>query len=156
MNISSLRIRRTLTLGGTLAALVLGFAVIQSAAAWAVDAAPLTTTPVSATSIQNKLLDEQSRSADLQSQLWALTGNADQLSTALEAAQAQIVTDADQATALQKDLKDAKAKLAALKKSIRQARTTTVVTKTVRTTAAAATAAPRRGGDDDGGEHGDD
>ncbi len=155
MNISSLRIRRTLTLGGTLAALVLGFVVIQSAAAWAVDAAPLNAAPVSATSIENKLVDEQARSADLQSQLWAITSNADQLSAALEAAQTQIATDADQATMLQKDLKDAKAKLAALQKSIRQARTTTVVTKTVRTTAAApATAAPH--GDDDGGERGDD
>lgn len=156
MNISSLRVRRTITVGGTLAALVLGFAVIQAAAAWAVDAAPLNAAPVSATSIENKLVDEQARSADLQSQLWAITSNADQLSVALEAAQTQITTDADQATALQKDLKDAKAKLVALKKSIRQAQTTTVVTKTVRTTAASAPAAAPRGDDDDGGERGDD
>jgi peptidoglycan hydrolase CwlO-like protein len=156
MNISSLRVRRTLTLGGTLAALVLGFAVIQSAAAWAVDAAPLASTPVSAVSIQNRLVEEQTRSADLQSQLWAITDSADQLSTALEAAQTRIATDTDQAAALRKDLKDAKSRLATLKESIRQARSTTVVTKTVRVAAASGTSAARHGGGEDDGHERDD
>ncbi len=156
MNINSLPIRRILTFGGTVTALVLGFAVIQSAAAWVVDAAPLTTAPVSATSIENKLVDEQARSADLQNHLSGLTTNADQLSSALAAAQAQIVSDADNAAALQQDLRHAKARLAALMKSIRQAKGTTVVTKTVRTVAGATSTPLRHDGGDDDHERGHD
>ena len=42
MTIASLRIRRSLTVVGAGAALILGFAAIQAASAWTAQAAPLT------------------------------------------------------------------------------------------------------------------
>jgi len=139
MNASTLRIRRTLTLVGALAAIFLGLAAIQAAAAWTADAAPLAATPVSAASIESKLEAEQARSADLQAQLDALAANADGLSTALSAAQARIDADAAHAKTLERDLQTAKKKLAALQHSIH------------------VTAAPsKRSGGGDDGEGGDD
>jgi hypothetical protein len=61
MNVSSLRVRRTLTLAGAAAAVILGLAAIQAAAAWTASAAPLAVTPTSATSIETRLLEEQAR-----------------------------------------------------------------------------------------------
>lgn len=67
MKIHSLRIRRSVTLAGAVAALILGFAAIQAAAAWSASAAPLAASPASAKSIEARLLDEQARSAGRQS-----------------------------------------------------------------------------------------
>ncbi len=131
MNVSSIRIRRTLTLAGALAALVLGFAAIQAAAAWTASTAPLAVTPTSAKTIETKLLDEQARSADLQDQLQTITGQTDDMAAALAAAQERIAADAQHADDLAKDLAAATKKLKALEKSIHDAaatRTTTVVT----------------------------
>jgi septal ring factor EnvC (AmiA/AmiB activator) len=152
MSVSSLRLRRSLTVAGALAALVLGFAAIQAAAAWTASAAPLSVTPTSATSIESKLADEQTRSADLQAQLGDLSGNAEQLATALAAAQARIDADAKHAAELEKDLQTAKKKLAALQQSIRAA--AAVVAAPAVATSAAAAPRPARGGGgevDDGG-----
>lgn len=158
MTVESLFVRRGLTLIGVIAALMIGFAAIQAARAWTVEAAPLDTTPVSATAVEDALAVEQARSTDLQLQLQSLAANADRLTVALQAAQERIGADGDEATALRQDLKDAKAKLAKLKQSIRHATTATVVTTTRTTT----TAAPsrerereREGGGDDH-EPGDD
>lgn len=152
MNVSSLRIRRSLTLAGALAALILGFAAIQAAAAWTATAAPLSVTPVSVETIESKLQDEQARSADLQLQLRALSGNTEELSTALEAAQARIAADTKHAKDLEKDLKAAKKKLAALQKSIRAAATASVAraaAPVTRTASGARPAEDEREADDD-------
>ena len=149
MNVRTLRIRRSLTLAGALAAIVLGFAAIQAAAAWTADAAPLVVSPTSAKTLEARLVDEQTRSAALETRLGELTGNADQLSAALEAAQRQIKTDNVHAAGLAKDLKAAAKKLATLQQSIRLA-TQTVAVPTP-TSPARAPIAPARGDDGDGG-----
>jgi flagellar motility protein MotE (MotC chaperone) len=157
MNIDSLPVRRMLTLIGVVLALVVGFAAIQAAKTWTVDAAPLDAAPVSATEVQNALVDEQARSAELQAQLAQLAANSEVLTQALQAAQERIDADTDTATTLRQDLKDAKAKLAKLQRSIRNAPPIrTVVTTTRTTTAAPATHSGEHEGEDDEHEHGDD
>ncbi len=145
MNIGSLHIRRSLTVFGVVGAILLGLAAIQGAAAWTATSAPLSVVPVSATSIEAQLLEEQARSADLQAQLLDLSINAGQLSTALEAAQARIDADSTHAKDLERDLQTAKKKLAALQRSIR-------VTSATSTSASAASAPSSGGHDDDDDE----
>lgn len=153
MSIRSIRVRRTMTAAGAVAAIVIGFAAIQAAAAWAANAAPLMVTPLSATSIEARLVDEQARSAALEAQLTDLADNSRRLAAALETAQAQIDTDAQHAAALEQDLQDAKRKLAALKRSIRLASNQSTV---VGTTRVVATTTSTSGGDDGGREGGGD
>lgn len=152
MNITSLPVRRSLTVAGAMAALVLGFVAIQAAAAWTVSAAPLSVAPVSVKTTESKLADEQARSADLKAQLTQLAGRTSEMTVALEAAQAQIDTDTKNAENLEKDLKAAKKKLATLERSIRQSARAAAARTTTRTTTTKA-AAPRpaggEGGDDD-------
>jgi len=143
MNVTSMPIRRTLTVILTVTALLLGFAAIRAASAWTADAAPLVASPASARSIEAALADEQSRSADLQARLSAITGQTEEMSAALKAAQDRIVADALHADGLSKDLSAATKKLKALEKSIKQAaaaaarapRTATVTTRAATTTA---------------------
>ena len=160
LRIGWLPVRRFVTLVGVIAALVLGYASIQAAAAWTAASAPLTMAPVSVASLQDRLALEQARSGDLTAQLESLSTQSTQMTAALEAAQAQIATDADHAKALSKDLKDAKKKLAKLEASIARAkqaaahRSVVVVTKT-KTVAASSTHHEDDEHEDDG-EHGDD
>ena len=136
MNVSNVPIRRTLTVAGALAALVLGFAAIQAAAAWTADAAPLTVAPVSASSIEGRLAEEQARSAELQAELSAVRDDTATLASALEAARARIDAGATHAAELERDLATAKRKLATLQKSIKQAaRAVTISTRTITTDA---------------------
>jgi peptidoglycan hydrolase CwlO-like protein len=151
MHVSSLPIRRSLTVAGALAALILGFSAIQAAAAWTASAAPLAVTPVSANSIEAKLFDEQSRSTDLQAQLTELSGNTQQMAAALEAAQARIDSDTKHAKDLEKDLRIAKKKLAALQRSLRQAAAAPAARAQTTRAAPAPATTTRRGGDDNGG-----
>ena len=65
MNITSMRLRRLITAVGVIAALVLGFGSIKAAAAWTAASAPLTVAPVPVAAIQDRLADEQARSADM-------------------------------------------------------------------------------------------
>jgi DNA repair exonuclease SbcCD ATPase subunit len=150
MNVSSLRVRRTLTLAGAVAAVILGLAAIQAAAAWTASAAPLAVTPTSVTSIETKLLEEQARSKDLEAQLRSITGQTDEMTAALQAAQERIVADARQADDLAKDLAAATKKLKALEASIRKAAATR--TKTAVATTSGGGSAPSH--EDD--EHEDD
>lgn len=121
MSVTSQPIRRTLTVALAIAALALGFFAIRTAAAWTADAAPLVASPASAQTIEAALVDEQGRSAALQSQLDALTGQTQEMAAALVAAQARVVADAKHAEDLAKDLSGANKKLKALEKSIRAA-----------------------------------
>jgi DNA repair exonuclease SbcCD ATPase subunit len=150
MNVSSLRVRRTLTLAGAVAAVILGLAAIQAAAAWTASAAPLAVTPTSVTSIETRLLEEQARSKDLEAQLRSITGQTDEMTAALQAAQERIVADARQADDLAKDLAAATKKLKALEASIRKAAATR--TKTAVATTSGGGSAPSH--EDD--EHEDD
>jgi chromosome segregation ATPase len=155
MNVSSLRIRRTLTLAGAVAAVILGFAAIQAAAAWTASAAPLAVTPTSATSIETKLLEEQARSKDLEAQLKSITGQTDEMTAALQAAQERIVADAKQADDLAKDLAAATKKLKALEASIRKAAATRTKT-VVATTSGGGGASSHEDEEDDAHEDDDD
>ena len=121
MNVTSMPIRRTLTIAVAISALFLGFAAIRAASAWTADAAPLVASPASAKSIEVKLADEQARSADLQARLSEITGQTEDMSAALIAAQDRIVSDAQHAEGLSRDLAAATKKLKALEASIRRA-----------------------------------
>ena len=121
MNVTSMPIRRTLTVMVTVSALLLGLAAIRAASAWTADAAPLVASPASARSIEAALADEQTRSEDLQARLTAITGQTEEMSVALRAAQDRIVADAMHAETLSKDLTAATRKLKVLEKSIRKA-----------------------------------
>ncbi len=108
MTITSTPLRRVVTTVGVVAALLLGFGSIRAAAAWTAASAPLSVAPVSIDQIQERLTAEQARSADLEAQLQSLTNQTTELTTALEAAQAQITADSGHATDLAKQLKAAK------------------------------------------------
>jgi peptidoglycan hydrolase CwlO-like protein len=149
MTITNQPARRLLTIVGVVAAIAVGFTAVQAAAAWTAEAAPLTAKPVSAAAIEARLLDEQTRSADLQRRLTTLSGDTQALATALEAAQARIDAGTAHATELERDLATAKRKLAALQRSIRQAARATTTTTT-------ASSSRSSGGDDDEEGHGDD
>ena len=133
MSVTSMPVRRVITVVVAIAALLLGFAAIRAASAWTAEAAPLVASPESASSIESKLADEQTRSAELQQRLATITGQTDDMVGALQAARDQIASDAQHADQLTKDLATANAKLRALEASIKQAaaaqtRTTTAVT----------------------------
>ena len=134
MNTTTHRIRRTLTLTGAVAAVILGFAAIHAAAQWTAQAAPLTVNPVSARSIETQLADEQARSAALLAQLDDLRGNADDLATALATARDQITTDSGHAAQLERDLAAATKKLHDLQASIKANAGKVLLTTTVATT----------------------
>jgi hypothetical protein len=152
MTAAPLSIRRIAIVIAVVASLVLGFGVIRASADWTAAAAPLSMTPTSAEALQTSLADETARSATLHDDLAALTAHADELTAALEAAQARIDADAGQATTLAKDLAKAKAKLAALERSIRQARQA----PPVRSPATVATTTSSNGARHDDGGLGDD
>jgi chromosome segregation ATPase len=152
MNIANTPIRRTLTLVGVAAALVVGFGAIRASAAWTATTAPLMVAPVSAETLQARLNDESARSAALVDRLAALTTRAEELSAALAAAQDRIGSDADHAAQLAKDLDTAKKKLAALEKSIHAASAVRAIAPATaaRTTSSASTpGGEHEGGSDD-------
>lgn len=153
MKIASLQLRRLITVAGVIAALLLGYGSIRAAAAWTAASAPMSVAPVSISTLQERLSNEQARSADLESRLQDLTSQSTQMSAALEAAQARIVADLDNASAMTKDLKAAKQKLAKLEASIAKARQaaaqrTTVVTTVVKSSAKSSGGYESEGGDD--------
>jgi len=121
MSVTSMPVRRTLTVIVAVAALLLGLAAIRAASAWTAEAAPLVASPASATSIEAALAEEQTRSADLQARLTEITGQTEEMSVALKAAQDRIVADALHAEGLSKDLTVATKKLKTLEKSIKRA-----------------------------------
>ena len=145
MNVANTSIRRGLTVVGVAAALVIGFGAIRASAAWTATTAPLTVAPVSAETLQARLTDQSARSANLVDRLAALTTHAEELSTALAAAQDRIGSDAEHAAQLARDLDAARKKLAALEKSIRAASAARSVTTTTTTRPT--------GGSTQGGEH---
>ena len=159
MSVTSMPIRRTLTVGLAIAALLLGFAAIRAASAWTAEAAPLVASPVSAKSIETKLADEQSRSADLQQRLDVISGQTDDMAGALQAARDRIAADTQHADQLTKDLAAAKAKLKTLEASIKKAaaaQTSTVTVVTTRSSSGSSGSGGSGSHDDDGGEGGDD
>ena len=141
--------RRLLTVAGVALAIAVGFGTIRVAAAWTAASAPLVVSPTSAAVLQGRLADEQARSAALTDQLAALTAQASELATALEGAQARIVSDTQHATSLAAQLKAAKRRLATLESAIAQARRSLATSK-------ASTATSSLASRPSGGEHEDE
>jgi len=130
MSVTSNRLRRTLTLVLAVAALLLGFAAIRAASAWTAEAAPLVVSPTAAKDIEAKLTAEQARTLELEAQIATMSGQADELTTALRVAQERIVTDGGHADQLAADLAAARERLKKLEAAIKAAsaqRTVTVV-----------------------------
>ena len=124
-------LRRTLTVLLLCGAVFGGFSAIRVAAAWTASGAPLEVSPIAPDVLRARLANEQDRSARLQDRLVTLTSHAQELESALMAAQARLDTDRINAQDLAAQLATAKQKLAALERSIRQARaaqSTVVVT----------------------------
>ena len=117
-----LRLRRPIVILGVVLSLVAGAATIRAAAAWTAASSPLLDRPPSVEALQASLAMEQARSADLLARLEELTAGSADLTSALDAAREQIAADAAQAQELQANLDAAKARLATLERSIRQAR----------------------------------
>jgi septal ring factor EnvC (AmiA/AmiB activator) len=129
-------VRRTVTVFLVCATVIAGFGAIRVAADWTASAAPLEASPIAAEELKARLADEQDRSGMLEDRLATLTGHAQQLEAALATAQARLDADTSNAQDLTAQLAAAKQKLAALERSIRQARavqSTVVVTTTTRT-----------------------
>lgn len=118
------RLRRPLVVLGVVLSLFLGAASIRAAAGWTAASAPLADRPPSVDSLRAELLTEQARSRALQTHLDQLNSDSADLAAALAAAGDRIAVDAGQAKKLQDSLAAAKAKLAALEKSIGKARAT--------------------------------
>jgi chromosome segregation ATPase len=116
------RLRRPLVVLGVLLSLFLGAASIRAAAAWTAASAPLADRPPSVESLQAELATEQARSRALQTHLDQLNSDSVDLMAALATASDRIAVDASHAKELQDSLAAAKAKLAALEKSIAKAR----------------------------------
>jgi predicted nucleic acid-binding Zn-ribbon protein len=155
MSVTSQPLRRTLTVALVVAALLLGFVAIRTAAAWTNDSAPLVASPASAQTIEAALVDEQVRSADLQTQLSALTGQTEEMTAALVAAQARVVSDAKHAEDLAKDLSGANKKLKALEKSISAAAAASAASARSAAVRTTRTTSRPVSHDDGGGEHDD-
>jgi chromosome segregation ATPase len=148
-----IRLRRPLVVLGVVLSLFLGAASIRVAAAWTAASAPLADKPPSVESLRADLATEQARSHALLAHLDELSSGSADLSAALAAARDRIDVDALQAKDLQDSLVAAKAKLAALEKSIDNARAAAA-----RSGAAVVAPAPATGShqDDDHEEADDD
>jgi len=155
MSVTSNRLRRTLTLAFAVAALLLGFAAIRAASAWTAEAAPLVVSPTAAADIEAKLAAEQARTLELEAQIATMSGQADELTTALRAAQDRIVTDGGHADQLAADLAAARERLKKLEAAIKAAsaqRTTTVVSTTAANTAGSSSGAEHEAEHEGGGD----
>jgi len=113
--------RRSLVVAGAVAALVIGAASIQVAAAWTAAGAPLNEPPASLSSLQATLDQERARSAALEDQLRILESASADLEAALESAQGQVATDTASAGELRASLDAAKRKLAQLEAALASA-----------------------------------
>jgi len=152
---SALSVRRSIIVLVAVASLFGGAAVIRAAAGWAADAS-LSKAPPDAAQLVGQLEAEQAYAASLSEQLQQVTTKANELRSALEAAQSKAQSDAASADDLSAQLEAAQARLKTLEAQLAaaaRAQTTTVVTTV------AATAPPSGGGGDDeheGGEEHDD
>ncbi len=155
MSVTSNRLRRTLTLVLAVAALLLGFAAIRAASAWTAEAAPLVVSPTAAKDIEAKLAAEQARTVELEAQIATMSGQADELTTALRAAQDRIVTDGGHADQLAADLAAARERLKKLEAAIKAAsaqRTTTIVSTTAPNAARSPSGAEHEAENEGGGD----
>jgi len=114
-------IRRVIVLGLTVAVIGVGVATVQVAAQWRADAAPIDTAPVGMDTIAGDASSEMDRTTQLSNQLDGVASQLADLGAAVSAANDSIAGDADHAKALQQQLSDTKARLAALQQQLKTA-----------------------------------
>jgi septal ring factor EnvC (AmiA/AmiB activator) len=107
-------VRRAMVIVAVVLSLTVGAMAVQAAAVWTESSAPLTVAPVSASTLVQRLSDEQARAAALEDQISALTEQTSQLTAALRTATDRIARDATTAKTLRDKLAAAKKKLSAL------------------------------------------
>jgi hypothetical protein len=115
--------RRAIVLAATVAVIGVGVGVVQVAAQWRAEAAPLDTAPVGMTELSDDFAIEAERAADLADQMDGVAGQISGLQAALITANGSIDDDALAATKLQGQLAAAKVKLTVLEKQLKAAQT---------------------------------
>jgi septal ring factor EnvC (AmiA/AmiB activator) len=111
--------RRLVVLAATVAVIGVAVGVMQVAAQWRAEAAPLDTAPVGMTTISDDYAIEIERAADLADQMDGVAGQISGLQAALISANGSIDDDTQAATDLQAQLAAAKAKLTVLEKQLK-------------------------------------
>jgi hypothetical protein len=115
--------RRAIVLAATVAVIGVAVGVVQVAAQWRAEAAPLDTAPVGMTELSDDFAIEAERAADLADQMDGVAGQISGLQAALITANGSIDDDAQAATELQGQLAAAKVKLTVLEKQLKAAQT---------------------------------
>ena len=115
--------RRAIVLAATVAVIGVGVGVVQVAAQWRADAAPLDTAPVGMTDVSDDYAIEAERATDLADQMDGVAGQISGLQAALITANGSIDDDTQAATELQGQLAAAKVKLTVLEKQLKAAQT---------------------------------
>lgn len=113
--------RRAVVLAATIAVIGVGVGVVQVAAQWRADAAPLDTAPVGMTAISDDYAIEAERAAELADQMDGVAGQISGLQATLITANGSIDDDTQAATDLQGQLAVAKTKLTGLEKQLKAA-----------------------------------
>jgi hypothetical protein len=113
--------RRIVVLAATVAVIGVAVGVVQVAAQWRAEAAPLDTAPVGMSEISDDFAIEAERAADLAVQMDGVAGQIAGLQAALITANGSIDDDTQAATELQGQLAAAKVKLTVLEKQLKAA-----------------------------------
>jgi septal ring factor EnvC (AmiA/AmiB activator) len=113
--------RRAIVIAATVAVIGVAVGVVQVAAQWRADAAPLDTAPVGMTTISDDYAIETERAADLANQMDGVAGQISGLQSALITANGSIDDDSQAATDLQGQLATATTKLTELQKQLKGA-----------------------------------
>jgi septal ring factor EnvC (AmiA/AmiB activator) len=113
--------RRAIVVAATVAVIGVAVGVVQVAAQWRADAAPLDTAPVGMTTISDDYATETERAADLANQMDGVAGQISGLQSALITANGSIDDDTQAATDLQGQLATATTKLTELQKQLKGA-----------------------------------
>ncbi|MDQ1323221.1 MAG: hypothetical protein QG587_556 [Chloroflexota bacterium] len=113
--------RRIVVVAATVAVIGVAVGVVQVAAQWRAEAAPLDAAPVGMSEISDDFAIEADRAADLAGQMDGVAGQISGLQAALITANGSIDDDTQAATELQGQLAAAKLKLTVLEKQLKAA-----------------------------------
>ncbi len=113
--------RRIVVLAATVAVIGVAAGVVQVAAQWRAEAAPLDTAPVGMSEISDDVAIEAERAADLANQVDGVAGQISGLQSALITANGSVDDDTQAASKLQGQLAAAKVKLIVLEKQLEAA-----------------------------------
>lgn len=113
--------RRIVVLAATVAVIGVAMGVVQVAAQWRAEAAPLDTAPVGMSQIGNDFAAEAERAADLANQVDGVAGQISGLQSALITANGSVDDDMQAASKLQGQLAAANAKLIVLERQLEAA-----------------------------------